>query len=129
DGVARTDVAFTDDAQIRTHATLGLKPLRKTWVPHADAELEAGKARLRDFQQRRPDLPALADQRVDEIDAFDRQVLAEQSGRGVHRVSIAPPVVVLARVGVHRLVRPTVHLAIGLIVPVEIDAADCYTSL
>ena len=42
-------------------------------------------------------------------------------------MTIAPRVVVLARVGVHGLVLPAVHLAIGLIVAVEIDAADCDT--
>ena len=46
-------------------------------VAHADAELEAGKAGLRNLQQGRSDLPPLADQRVDEIDPFDRQVLAQ----------------------------------------------------
>jgi hypothetical protein len=124
DRVAGTDVALAHDAEVGAHASLVLKALRESEVVHANAELEAGKSRLCDLEDRRADLPVLADDRLPEVDAFDGEILAELARRRHHAVVVPPCVVVLARVGVDGLVRSAVHLAIGLVVAVEVDAAD-----
>ena len=90
DRVARTNVALAHDTEVRAHATLGLKSAREVRVVHADAELVAGKARLRAFEDDRADLPSLPDDRLPEIDALDGEVLAKQPGSGRDTVAVAP---------------------------------------
>jgi len=58
-----------------------------------------------------------------EIESFDREILSEQRRRDLQILGIAPVLVVLARVCVDRLVRSSMHGAVGLVVAGEVDAA------
>ena len=87
--VARADVTFFDDAQVRAEAPRELELLDERRVAHAHPELEARQARLRDLEDRRADAPSRADHRRAEIEAAHGEVLAERPG--LDRAARAPP--------------------------------------
>ena len=100
------------------------KRLQERRVAHPQAELEAREPRLDDLEQRRPDPPALADERARDVDALGGQVLAERGGAERAAELVLPAPDLLDRVRVDRLVRAAVHGPVGLVVAVEVDAAD-----
>jgi hypothetical protein len=96
DPVAGADLALADDAQVRPRPAGGGEGLQEFRVAHPDAELEAGKARLGDLELSRADPPAFADQRLAQVDAVNREVVAEGAGPDLPAELRLPPVVVLA---------------------------------
>jgi hypothetical protein len=129
DRIAGPQVPRFDDAQIGAGATRGREALQEHRVAHSQAELEAGEPGLADLQQRRPDPPALADDRVRQIDSRESQVLAEVAGLQLATQPLLPPERVLPSVRVHRLVDPAMHRAIGLLVAGEVHPADRHAAL
>ena len=69
-----------------------------------------------------PDAPSRADHRRAEVEAAHGEVLAERPGLDRTAQLLGPPLVVLDRVRVDRLVGATVHAQVGLLVTVEVDA-------
>ena len=91
-------------------------------------QLLARPAWLRDLQQGRPPSPHVADAHIVLRRPERRDVLPERRRRRVRKQWLVevdcPPGEVLGRVGVHRLVDTAVHLAIRLVIAVEIQLGE-----
>src|SRR5689334_22574129 len=79
DFVARTDVAFLQNAQIEPRASAGCQQSRHTRLIHANAKAIAGHARLSDFENCVTDLVDIADTDFTVRHPIYREVLAELS--------------------------------------------------
>src|SRR4029078_13038078 len=90
---------------------------------HARAELPARDAWLRHLENGAADLPALSHDRAGHVHAGHRQVLAEDAVLQLAAELPFPPDRVLACVGVHRLVRASMELAVGLVVSGDVYSA------
>src|SRR5262249_28227219 len=69
--------ALADDPEIRAGPQGLREPAYERLVVHPDSEPPARDSRLGNLEQPAPDLPALADERVVDLDAFRGQVLSE----------------------------------------------------
>src|SRR3954470_3701954 len=124
DRVARPQLALLGDREVGARAAGVQELLLEAAYADPRLELEAGDARAGDPQLDRADPPALADPRARDVDARSRQVLAERPGVEVESGDVAPEHDVLARIGVDRLVGAAVDRAVGLVVALQVDAAD-----
>src|SRR5262245_45385220 len=125
DPVTGPDLTLLDDSQVGSGPTRHREALQEPGISHADAELEAREAWLGDLEQRRAHPPALAQLGRVEVDPRYGQVLAERSGVKHPGAELgAPPSVVLARIGVYRLVDSAMDGAIGLVVAIEVHAPN-----
>jgi hypothetical protein len=120
--VARTDIAFFEDPEVKADATALEKLLRELWIPHLDAEPVAGNARLGHLNQRFPDPKDIA--YVDAVfgHPFNGEILAELRKLEVIPAKFPRPVLVMFS-GVHanRLVDSTVTAEIDLLVAAQIQ--------
>src|SRR5450432_3625350 len=124
DLVARGDVTLPQDPQVRARTLSCREPLEKSRVSHPQTELEAWEPWLRDLQQHAAERPLLSDHSLRYRQAADREVLTERRLTERAPEFPFPPLDVLARVRVDRLVRATVNGPIRLIVPVEVHATQ-----
>jgi len=124
DRVASGDVALAQNPQVCAWPAGSRKALEKLGVVHPQAKLETGQPRLADLEQRRADSPLLADHRLRDGEASNREILPE--GAWIERAFELglPPFGVLDRVRVDSLVRSAVDCPVGLIVTAQINAAQ-----
>jgi hypothetical protein len=122
--VARAELARGNDAKVGAGTTGAREQPDHLRVAEPQAELEARLPRLADLELDGPDRPALADHGAGDVDAREREVLAE--GAGLERAAepSGPPGGVLGCVGVDGLVGTAVDAPVGLVVAVDVDAGD-----
>src|SRR6266849_362441 len=122
DLVSGAHIALDDDPEVGTGSQRLAEAARKGLVVHPDSEPPTRDSRLGNLEKGAPDLPALADERVVELDPFGGQVLSELAVRERTPDLPFPPALVLHRVGIDSLVESAVCLQIRLLVAREIDA-------
>src|SRR5262249_59852924 len=94
----------------------------KRLVVHPAPEPPTRDSRLGNLENRAPNLPTLADERLVELHPFRGQVLSELAVRDGTADLPFPPALVLHRIGIDGLVESAVCLEIRLPVAREIDA-------
>ena len=129
DRVTRGNVTLDDHAKIGAQPPSSLKSRREMCITNSNAELVAGEPRLCYLQLCGPDPPALAHERGPEIDSLDSQILAEHRRVRVDSFTLVPVPVVFDGIGIDRLVRTAVHLAVRLIVASEVHSSERYRSI
>src|SRR6267378_838318 len=122
DLVSGTHIALDDDSEIGTGSQRLAEAAWKRFVVHPDSEPPARDSRLGHLENRGPDLPTLADERVVELDPFRGQVLSELAVRERPADLPFPPALVLHRIRIGGLVEAAVCLEIRLAIASEIDA-------
>jgi CHAT domain-containing protein len=124
DLVPGLDLARLDHPEVRAGPVGQREPLDPAGLRQPALERSArdpGAGRLQD--QRRPDPPALADQRAVGIRALGGEVLAEHPVRQRQVQFVRPEVQILPGVGVYRHVRPAVVAHVVDPVPAQPDLA------
>src|SRR5262249_24742237 len=124
DVVARTDVSFGDDPQVRPRSAGLREQAREELVLHPHSQPPTGDAGLRDFEQGRPDLPALTHQRARDGDPLRGQVLSDPPETQGPSDGLGPPSLILDAVRVDGLVRSTMGAPVRLLVPFQVDAPE-----
>src|SRR5712692_1040833 len=89
DLVSGAHIALDDDSEIGTGSQRLGEAAWKGFVVHPDGEPPTGNSRLGNLENRAPDLPTLADERVVELHPFRGQVLSELAVRD--RTADLPP--------------------------------------
>src|SRR6266496_403144 len=121
--IAGADVTLGDDSQVGAGAHRLGEPAHKLVVVHSHAKPPARDPRLGNFEEGRPDLPTLADERTVHVDPVRREVLAELAVCERSADLLLPPPSVFNGVDVDRFVRTSVRRAIRLIVSGKIDSS------
>src|SRR5262249_17096225 len=124
DRVAGAHVSLDDDPHVGAGAQRFGEGADERGVVHPHTQPPARDTRLGDLEDGGADRPPLADERVVDVHALGREVLAE-----LRRCKRAPdlrlpPARVLGGVGVDGLVRTAVGLAVRLVIAGEIHAAS-----
>src|SRR5216684_8336647 len=122
DLVSGAHISLDDDSEIGTGSQRLGEAAWKGFVVHPDGEPPTGNSRLGNLENRAPDLPTLADERVVDLDPFRGQVLSELAVRERTADPPCPPALVLHRIRVDGLVEAAVCLEIRLAIAREIDA-------
>src|SRR4051794_1034423 len=122
DAVAGAELALLEDLEVGAGARGLAEASDEGGILHPQPELEARQPGLDDLQQRRPDAPALAEQRARDVEPLDGEVLAERAGPQVAAELRLPRARLLDGVRVDRLVGTAVHGAVRLVVAVEVHA-------
>src|SRR5262249_40641813 len=94
DFVARTHLAFPQDAEVEPRPSAGCQQSRHPGLVHPNADAIAGDARLGDLEQRAADLIPVADADGIILQSFDREVLAELSMDEVGPLQLLLPVAI-----------------------------------
>src|SRR5262249_62216494 len=92
---------------------------------HPTPKPPAGSPRLRNLNNRRPDLPTVSDKRIVPLDAFSREVLPNLAVSERSSDLLSPPSHVFDGVCVDRFIGSAVCLAIGLLVSLKIYTPSC----
>src|SRR6267378_1064650 len=95
---------------------------RKRFVVHPDSQPPTRDSWFGNLENRAPDLPTLAHERVVELHPFRGQVLSELAVRERTADLPFPPALVLHRIRIDALVEAAVCLEIRLAIAHEIDA-------
>src|SRR5882672_7528849 len=122
DLVSGAHVALDDDSEIGAGSQRLAEAAWKRFVVHPDSEPPTRDSRLGNLENRAPDLPTLADERVVELDPFRGQILSELAVRERAADLPLPPALVLHRIRIDGLVEAAVCLEIRLAIAHEIDA-------
>src|SRR5215813_5662575 len=122
DLVSGANIALEDDSEIGPGSQRLGEAAWERLVVHPDSEPPTRDSRLGNLEDRAPDLPTLADERVVELHPFRGQVLSELAVRERTANLPFPPALVLHRIDIDGLVEPAVCLEIRLAVAREIDA-------
>src|SRR4051812_611958 len=126
DRVAGSQLALLDDAEVGARPLGAGEALDEQRVAHALGELPARDPRRGDLERRRADRPALADQRAVHVDAAGGEVLAPVAWSERPTELGLPPLGVLGGIGIDGLVGAAVHAAVGLVVAIDVHAANGY---
>src|SRR2546422_462374 len=125
DRVTRGDGAFFEDRQIESRSAARQESPDHFGPPEPDAELVAGKARLRHLQQGRADAQVRSDAERPFREAIRREVLSERAPRQFGPLQFLPPEgIVFARVRVDGLRGASVDREIRLTVSDEPQGPD-----
>ena len=111
-------------SRTRRYQPVRPEPRNRDWMsalPPVERELEAGPAWLADLKACCPPRPHVADAHVGLQDSSGREVLAEWCRAEVSSELLAPRPEVFGWIGVHGLVRATVHAQIGLAVARQVE--------
>src|SRR5438876_93318 len=122
DLVSGAHIALDDDSEICTGSQRLAEAAWKRFVVHPDSEPPTRDSRLGNLENRAPDLPTLADERVVELHPFRGQVLSELAVRERAADLPFPPALVVHRIRIDGLVEASVCLEIRLAIAREIDA-------
>jgi len=125
DGIPGPYLPFLQDAQVKAGATAGQEPLRESARSHPDPQLVARRPRLTDLEEGASHLEHVSDVDLPLQHPFHGEVLAELAESQVAPAELPlPEIVVLERVGVDRLVGPSVDPEIRLAVPFQVQPSD-----
>jgi hypothetical protein len=122
--VAGPELALGEDAQVGAGTAGVREQLDHLRVAEPQAELEARLPGLADLELDGPDPPALADHGICDIDALEREVLAEHARPEVTGQPRRPPGGVLGGIRVDRLVGAAVDAPVGLVIAIDVHARD-----
>ena len=112
DLISGSYITLDDDSQVSSGPHGLGEAARKPLVIHPSSESPAGDSWLGNLENRGPDLPPLADERMVELDAFRGEVFTKLTGYKRSTERLFPPPRVLGGVRVDGLVGPPVCLAI-----------------
>ncbi len=116
------NLAFFQDAQVKSDTATSQKYPKKLGHSHLDPELEARDARLGHFDQRATHAKHVADVNLILQHSLDGEILPELPESEISSTELALPVViVLYRVYVGRFIDAAVTYGIRLLVPVEVQ--------
>ena len=123
--VAHVNHALLDNRKIDSRTEAGPKSFHHVGAVETDTQLEAGHTGLRHFDRGSADSELVADEGVVFQKTFGREILAEiPPGEFAVRQLLAPVVVVFGGIGVDGLVLAAVNGEVGLMVAIEIHAAE-----
>ena len=125
DLVAGLHLALLEDAKVEPGAVVRDQQRGHRGLAHPDADAVAGHARLGDLEERLADAVAVADADLVVGEPVDGEVLAELAVDEVVASELALPVPVgLDLVDEHRAMFAAVREPVGLVVAVDVDAAN-----
>src|SRR6266478_2876740 len=124
DLVSAPHIALDDDSEIAAGSQRLAEAAGKRFVVHPDSEPPARDSRLGNLEDRGPDPPTFAYERVVELHPFRGQVLSELAVRERAADLPLPPALVLQRIRIDGLVEAAVCLEIRLAIAREIDTAS-----
>jgi hypothetical protein len=120
DLISSGDRALDDDAQICSGSQRFGKSAHKSLIVHPNSKPPARDPWFGYFKYGGADRPALAYERVIHRDSFRREVFPKLAVLKRSAELLFPPPHVFYGVRIHRLIRPSVRFAIGLIVSFKI---------
>jgi len=125
--IAFGDFALSNDGQVEAGSTATKEALHHVIAAESYAQFEARHSGLCHEKLRGADADAIADSDIRLEQPFRGEVLTERAPRKIRPREFSTPVlVVLAGIGVDRLLRATVHGEVGLLIAFEVERGYVY---
>jgi hypothetical protein len=123
--IAGADITFDDYSQVSTGSQRLSEAAREQLIVHPNSKPPARDPWLRDLKNGRADLPALADERIINLNPFRREIFAKLTMGRQPADLLSPPPCVFDSVGIDSLFGPAMCPAIRLVVSGEIHTSGC----